>query len=419
MFDRARMLKRAAVRRLRHSTLLASLWRRMMWRTTVIAITGSVGKTTCRELLSQVLSDQGQTYRTPNNQNDAYSVPRVLLGLRPWHRFAVIELAASGPGTLGPLAKMVAPDIALITRVARTHTRNYPGIDAIAHEKAELLRYLKPTGTAVLNGDDERIAAMYTRPSQRRVEFGCAVERQVKGLDITAIWPERLRMTVRTDRAVQAIQTQLVGEHWSSAVLAAFAAAEQCGVDAASIADSMAKVKPFRGRMQPIALPNGAVAISDQNASQDVFEAMVAVANSARADRKLVVLGNLNDAHPNGSSARRKLAARIIAKTFDIAIFFGMSGSKACKAAIAAGMQPDSVFSADTLSEVDALLKAQLRKGDLLFVKGRNLLHLNRTIYLQFGTIGCMEPSCDIRSDCEICSQLQPGFDLALTSTVS
>jgi len=412
MLKRIRSLKNKYIHRLQHSAWLAAIWRRLMWRTTVIAVTGSVGKTTCRELLYQILADQAPTYKTRNNENDAYGLPPVLFGLRPWHRFAVIELGASGPGTLAPLASMVSPDVAIITTVARTHTKNYPDVDAIAHEKAELLRFLKPHGVAVLNGDDERVAAMRTLPSQTRVEFGCESNRSVRAQDISAAWPQRLQLNVVTRKGQQAVNTQLVGEHWVNSVLAAFAVAEQCGVPHGQAAESIARVRPFRGRMQPISLPNGAIAISDQNASLDVLEAMISVATKANAARKIIVLSDINDTTHTSSRARRKLAGRMVAPVFDIAVFFGQSARRAQNAAIAAGMNPDNVHCMSTLGEIDTLLKRTLQSGDLLFVKGQNLHHLHRVIYMQHGAIGCSRETCSIRSDCEICSQLNPQFDL-------
>ena len=412
MLRRIRSLKHKYTHRLQHSAWLATMWRRLMWRTTVIAVTGSVGKTTCRELLYQILSDQAPTYRTRNNENDAYGLPPVLLGLRPWHRFAVIELGASGPGTLSPLAGMVLPDIAIITSVARTHTKNDPDIAAISHEKAELLRYLKPHGIAVLNGDDERVAAMHTLPSQTRVEFGRKAKRSVNAQGVSATWPQRLQLNVVTDKGTQAVQTQLVGEHWVNSVLAALAVAEQCGVTLGQAAESIKRVPPFRGRMQPIALPNGAIAITDQNASLDVLEAMISVAANANANRKIIVLGDINDTSESNSRARRKLAGRMVAPVFNMAVFFGQSAHRAQTAAVAAGMEPDNVYSISTIGEIDILLKRILQPGDLVFIKGQNLHHLNRLIYMQHGAIGCTKDTCPIRSDCEICSQLRPQFDL-------
>ena len=231
-----------------------------MWRTTVIAVTGSVGKTTCRELLYRMLTDHAPTFKTNNNENDAHSVPRTLLRIRPWHRYAVIELAANGPDTLAPLARMVRPDIAIVTAVARTHTMNYDDIQAIAHEKAALLRHLNPRGVAILNGDDPLVCAMPTGKDQKRVLFGRGKQHDVQASDVTAVWPERLRLKIAAAQDQCVVQTQLVGEHWTNSVLAATAAAVQCGIP---LTDAVAAVE----RVQTLSRPNAALGVAQRRDS--------------------------------------------------------------------------------------------------------------------------------------------------------
>jgi len=110
----------------------AWLWRRLMLRTTVIAITGSIGKTTTGECLAAILSAHAPTHATRNNENDSFGVPRTLLRMRPWQRFAVIEVAAGDPGGTRPYARLVRPDVAIVLALAPTHTDLFPDLDAIA-----------------------------------------------------------------------------------------------------------------------------------------------------------------------------------------------------------------------------------------------------------------------------------------------
>ena len=105
---------------------LAWVWRRLMFRTTVVAITGSVGKTTAKECLAAVLAARGPTLKTLDNQNDGPGVPRTLLRLRPWHRFAVIEVGTATPGLVRRSARLVGPHVAIVLNVAHTHTDAYP-----------------------------------------------------------------------------------------------------------------------------------------------------------------------------------------------------------------------------------------------------------------------------------------------------
>jgi UDP-N-acetylmuramoyl-tripeptide--D-alanyl-D-alanine ligase len=392
--------------RVRHNVWLAGLWRRLMWRTTVIAVTGSVGKTTCRELLYRILADQAPTHVTLNNENDEHGLPPNLWRLRPWHRFAVIEVAASGPGTLGPLARAVRPDIAIVTAVKRTHTNRYRDIDEIAQEKAELVRALRRSGTAVLNGADLRVAAMGNECKGRVATFGESGEHDVRGSQIDARWPSRLRLVVETKEESVRIETQLVGTHWVNSVLASVATAHLCGVSLADSARSIAAMPPFRGRMQPIALPNGAVAINDANASLDVLDAMLEVARQAGAIRKVLVLDDLNDTDSNHTRKRRELAGELVSPIFDLVLFYGPSAHRARASAIRHGMRPDSVATAERLTDADAWLRQQLRRGDLVFVKGRNLHHLNRLPLMQMHPVACTLDTCQIRKDCEVCPAL-------------
>src|SRR5262249_11178223 len=145
----------AAIRR-PLSAALVFAWRRLMVRTTVIAITGSVGKTTAKECLAAALGGD-QVVKTFQNQNDRFGLPKTIRAMRPWHRFAVIELGTQGPGEMRRLARLAKPDIAVVLCVARTHTDKFKDLDATAAEKAELVRALSPRGIAVLNADHSRV----------------------------------------------------------------------------------------------------------------------------------------------------------------------------------------------------------------------------------------------------------------------
>ena len=142
---------------------LSYLWRRMMLRTTVIAITGSTGKTTAKECLAAVLQRHGRTLKTFRNQNDQLGVPRTILAMRPWHRFAVVEVATGKPGDIRRSARVLKPDIAIILGVGRTHTDKFRTLDDTAAEKSALLDYLPRRGAVILNGDDQRVSAMAAR----------------------------------------------------------------------------------------------------------------------------------------------------------------------------------------------------------------------------------------------------------------
>ncbi|HEY7535414.1 MAG TPA: Mur ligase family protein, partial [Thermodesulfobacteriota bacterium] len=119
--------------------LIAYLWRCLLFRTTFIAITGSIGKTTTKECIAAIFSAHFPTEKTHGNQNDSYGVPRTILRVRPWHRFAIVEIGIDRPGRMYRLARLVSPDIAIVLTIARTHTTAFTTLEDTAAEKAQIL----------------------------------------------------------------------------------------------------------------------------------------------------------------------------------------------------------------------------------------------------------------------------------------
>lgn len=407
---RVRATYRAGRERAR--VLAAFAWRRLMLRTTVIAITGSVGKSTTKECLATILASQGPTLKTRDNQNCVIGVPRTLLRLRPWHRFAVIEVGTGKPGCIGRSAKLVKPHVAVVLAVARTHTNEFRTLEDTAAEKAVLLDHLAPGGTAILNGDDPRVRAMASRVRGKAVIFGRTTDCDVVAESIEATWPERLHFTVIDGSDGVAVKSQLVGAHWTGTCLASLAAARACGVPLSVAAEKLAGVAPFAGRMQPVTLPSGAVVIRDEeNGSPDTIEAMLEVLRSARAERRILVFSDLSDSRASPKKRLRGIG-KIAAGVVDVAVFVGEHAHHGVRGAVAAGMDPSRCHDVLGLERAAELLARELRAGDLVFLKGRSTHHLSRLVFAQFGPIGCWTRSCKKRPVCDVCDELRPGFDL-------
>lgn len=243
--------------------LLAFLWRRVLIRTTFVAITGSLGKTTTKEMLAAILATRARTFRSWRNQNSGVMVPLNILQVRPWHRFAVLEVAAAAPNTMRNAARLVSPDVALILGVLRTHSTEFRDLDEHAAEKALLLDALRPGGLAVLNGDDPRVAHMAERGRGSVRLVGTSPGHSVWADQIVSRWPGRLELRVHIGGESCTVQTQLVGTHWTPAVLAALAAAHGLGIGLHEAAGALRRLEPFPARLQPVMLPGGAVVIRD------------------------------------------------------------------------------------------------------------------------------------------------------------
>ena len=206
--------------------LRAALWRRLLFRTTVIAITGSHGKTTAKECLAAILAAHGPTVKTLLNHNGRLDVPRTMLRVRPWrHRFAVIEVGVNAPGQLVRSSWMLRPDVVWVVSVGRSHSNNFRTVEETAREKASLLRWASRRGVAVLNADDHRVRAMAPKARGKVVLYGTTPDSDVRVGDVSSCWPDRLRFTARAGEESAPVSTQLVGNHWVVCVAGALAAA--------------------------------------------------------------------------------------------------------------------------------------------------------------------------------------------------
>lgn len=381
----------------------AWLWRRLMVRTTFVAVTGALGKTTTKELLADILATRGRVFRTWRNQNATSSVALNILRVRPWHRYAVLEVATAAPGVMRRSARLVRPDAAVVLNVLATHTTAFATLDEHAAEKAELLRWVRPGGFAVLNLDDPYVRAMAGACPVRVLRTGGGDDCDYRAAEVASRWPARMGFTLRHGGETLRVATQLVGGHWQPATLAAIAAAHALGVPLAQAAQAAGRTPPFPGRLQPVALPGGAVFLRDDyNASIDTIETSMRVLADAPAGRRTLVITDLSDFGRNRKQ-RLKYLAGLAARSADALVLVGENAAYGRRRAIEAGLADDRVQAFDTLREAALALRGRLRDGDLVLLKGRTTDHAARVFLAQLGEVGCWKEHCPKRMLCDIC----------------
>jgi UDP-N-acetylmuramoyl-tripeptide--D-alanyl-D-alanine ligase len=389
--------------------LLGWIWRRCMFRTTFIAVSGSVGKSSCKEVIGEVLASRFPTVRTVGNENHYRGITRSLLRVRPWHKYAVLEIGLDGPGQMADFARTVRPDIAVWLSVARTHTKNFRNLETTAQEKAKLVESLRPGGIAVLNDDNPYIAAYQPPAHVRTIYCGSSERSTFRPSGIASNWPERLSLHLSSPDEKADVRTRFVGCHWVQSILPAFVIGKLCGIPLADAAAAIAKYEPLAMRMSPVELPNGATILRDDlNGSVDSLAAALRVMEDATAARKMIVFTDVSDSSQKPRTRIRDIGTTA-ARIADAVMFLGDHSEHGAKAAMDAGMRPDQVWNYYTIEEAAIHLRAELRAGDLVLLRGRNCDHLARLYLTMVREVSCWTNVCHKSlENCEDCSELVP-----------
>ncbi len=373
-------------------------------RTRFVALTGSLGKTTAKELLAAILSAEGRTLASAGTSNRTIDVARTILRARPWHRYVVLEIGTDSPGWIARSTLIARPNVAVVLNVGRTHTNRFLTLEDTAREKAELLGRLGRGGVAILNADDPRVAGMGQGKPFRVVRFGQGEAAGVRASEITACWPERLSLTLESGGVRQRVATRLVGRHWANSVVAAAAAALECGVPLDRIAAAMSRVEPFTGRLDPRTLPCDAVILRDDaNGSIQSFEAALQVLREAQAARKILAITTVSDSEEGWVPRLRRIVSEAT-EVVDVIVLVG-AGTDTRRAARNSVATPIHHF--QTKRAAAEFLHGLLRTGDLALLRGLAVDHMGRLYHAQTGGVSCWIDHCPKMIVCEDCQELR------------
>ncbi len=296
----------------------AASYRKSLKKTVFIGITGSCGKTTTKELTAAVLKSRGPATATRGDRNTLPQFIKTILRTFPFHRAAVFEMAAYGPGTLDRGIAVVAPSIAVVTQVGLDHYSAFRSREAVAAEKSKLVAALPPTGVAVLNADDPFVLAMGEQTQARKILFSASSpDADLWASNIRSPWPERLTFTVHTKDGAFPVETKLCGKHWVTAVLAALGTALALSIPLEDALPPLASLEPPALRMSPLYLGRDITVIRDDcKAPYLSVPSCLEFLAEARAKRKILILGTLSD-YPGDSSSKYKAVVREGLKAVD------------------------------------------------------------------------------------------------------
>lgn len=388
----------------------ALVWRRTALRNvTLIAVTGSVGKTTAKECLVEILRRTSPTFALTASANGRFAIPFVLLGARPSHRFIVAEVGILKRGRMWRSALVLKPDVTVITHVNWQHSVNFASLDQIAEEKAKLLDPLGSGGLAILNADNPHVAAMAQGRNCRVRTFGIRESADVSAASIQAQWPDRLSLIIRDGGEERRVQTRFIGEHWAPSVLAAVTAARAVGAGWEACVQALAQVDPYPARLSPLRLPSGADLLRDEyNGSFETFQKALGVMTAAHCLRKVIAIGCIKDTPQFGDLGPEEVG-RNAASVGNLLLFWGPFKERYRAAALSAGAPPGDIEIFETQPELADYICRNTGPGDLVLLKGFWSDHLSRVVFAQFGTVKCRLEYCEITSTCDPCKRM--GFE--------
>lgn len=389
-----------------------------MVRTRFVAVTGSYGKSTSTKCLAAILSSRFPVSWSGSTNNARHALAQNLLRTRFRHRYAVIEVGTRLPGALHRASIQIDPDIAVVLAVGYQHTNAFPDLDAIAREKASLLRGIGRRRIAVLNGDDPYVRAMADRCKGRVVLFGRSPEFDVWASDVSSCWPGRLRFTAHAGPRSVEIETQLAGEHWLPAVLGAICCAVAAGVPLEDCAAPLRTVEPALGRLSVHPLPSGVTVVRDEhNASMSVVRPALDVLRPVRTGRRIVVMGDVFDTPLNRRDRFTELG-RLAAESADIAVFIGEKTNIPVAAAVEAGIKEGFARSFKRIEDATAWLRSVVLPGDVVLVRARGEFHMERIFFGLMGSVGCKVSRCSLHAPCDVCEHLHFERDLIPLSAI-
>ena len=360
---------------------LAHAWRGRMSDLRVVAITGSAGKTSTKELIASVLAAAGPTLKTEGNLNNEIGVPMTLLKLEEAHRYAAIECGMNHLGEIARLAAWADPDVAVVTNVAPVHLEGCGSIEGVAHAKGELFHALRSTGVAVANADDDRVFAQAKLSGRKLLSFGRGIDADVCLLEAKhdqAGIAARLRLP---DGAERHVRLALIGLHNALKAAAAAAAGWALGLPAAAIEAGLLAARTPGRRMRPVPLSDGRLLLDDcynANPASTVAALETLTELSEGRGNPIAILGDMLELGPTELDLHRAVGKKAAQSGLSLLIAFGERARSLRDAAVEAGLPEGDALHTTDPAEAARWATERSRRGDVVLVKGSRGMRMER-----------------------------------------
>lgn len=357
-------------------------YHRMRFSIPIVAVTGSNGKTTTKEMVARVLEERYRVLVTEGNLNNRIGVPQTLLRLTSRHEAAVIEMGVDQKGQTTRLAEMTRPTIGVITNIGPDHLEFFGTLEASAQAKGELLDLLPPDCAAVLNADDPYFDYLASRARCRVLSFGFSERAEVRASDLVPgakgahfrlVFPERTKSAP--------VELSAYGRHNVSNALAAAAVGHLCRISGTKIALGLSRFRPAVMRSQVEKVGDVRLINDCYNANPASMKAAVEVlADLGAGGRTIAVLGDMLELGRDSAALHHEVGGYVAECKISLLVACGPQARSLAEGARAAGMSADCIHNVGDACEAAAVLMPMIREGDVVLVKGSRGMRMERIV---------------------------------------
>lgn len=351
-------------------------WYRDRQEALVIGVTGSVGKTTTREMIYSVLKAGFRGTRSQRNYNNHVGLPLCVLDIESKHEFAVLEMGASRIGEIRDLARIAAPEIGVVTKIGLAHLSSFGSEKLILQAKGELVEAIPRNGFAVLSGDDSRCANLVSRAQCPVLLVGESHRNNVRATSISAE-PGRLRFRVDG----RTFEVPATGRHHLTAALAAIAIAREVGLENENISEGLRSFEPVAGRCRFESIGAWSVIDDTYNANPSSMEAACEVLRTWKGDaKKLLIAGDMLELGSRTVECHRELGRQAAGSDLDHLVVFGEQSEHVVRGARESGMDPHRMAQCETFDSLLTVLDCWADAGAVLLIKGSRGMRMERVL---------------------------------------
>jgi UDP-N-acetylmuramoyl-tripeptide--D-alanyl-D-alanine ligase len=349
-------------------------WYRERTDALVVGVTGSVGKTTAREMIYSVLCAGFDGCRSEKNYNNHIGLPLSVLAIERQHEFAVLEMAASHVGEIHDLAEIAAPEFGVVTRIAASHLEGFGSVDGVVEAKGELIQSLPASGLAILNGDDARCRGLARRARCRVIEVGETANNTFRAANVEAVGQE-LRFHVDRGRFL----VRAAGRHHLAAAMAAVAVGREVGLSNRQIADGLAQFTPITGRCHVHNDAAWTIVDDTYNANPCSVEAACELLRDWKTiGRRTLVLGDMAELGDQSAALHESVGATAARMGIDRLAACGCHAQHVVRGALKNGMTSHQLADCDDLDVLRTVLDCWIEPGDVALVKGSRFMQMER-----------------------------------------